>query len=247
MRPDDPWVGGYVRYEWEHGRHIFESYMGSLVGKRVLEFGSNVGGSAVVLAMLGAEVTGVDVSVAYCEIARMHAHVYGMAGRVTILNSDDTRSMPLDSGKFDLIVCNSVLEYVHHDQLAAVQAELMRVLAPGGVLLVLGTSSRLAPKEVHSGRWLVNYLPRWMERLTGMRELQRGVSPFAVRRNFSGLEVLDLADGAQRYLESKRRMGASLSRLRMLRAIHGASALLGTSVGMLMPSFAIAFMKRQNR
>lgn len=247
MHPDDPWVGGYVEYEWTHGRHIFETYAGSLVGKRVLEFGSNIGASAVVLAMLGAEVTGVDVSGAFCEIAELNALAHGMAKRIKILHSDDTRSLPLNSDGFDLIVCNSVLEYVQREHLAAVQAELVRVLAPGGIVLVLGTSSRLSPKEVHSGRWLVNYVPRWWDRLSGGRERQRGVSPFTVRRNFRGLEVLDLADGAQRYLEAKRRMGTPRSRLRLLHAVHRCVAPLGTSVGMLMPSFAIAFVKGARR
>jgi len=218
--------------------------VGSLTGKRVLEFGSNVGGSAVVLATLGADVVGVDVSAAFCEIARLHAAAYDVSDRVTIVHRDDTRSLPLDTARFDLIVCNSVLEYVHRDHLAAVQAELMRLLAPGGIVLVLGTSNRLAPKEVHSNRWIVNYLPRQFDRLLGGPELQRGVSPFTVRRNFRGLEVLDLADGAQRYLESKRRMGADSSRLRLLRVVHRCSAPFGSSVGMLMPSFAIAFVKR---
>lgn len=48
--------------------------------------------------------------------------------------------------------CNSVLEYVQLRHLADLLLEIDRVLAPGGVLLVLGTSNRLWPREVHSGR-----------------------------------------------------------------------------------------------
>jgi SAM-dependent methyltransferase len=78
-------------------------------------------------------------------------------------------------------LCNSVLEYVRPDQLAAIVGELRRVLKPGGRLLVTGTSSRLSPKEVHSGRWLVNYLPRRIDSWLG-RCRQRGLDPFRLRR-----------------------------------------------------------------
>ena len=153
MDPDDPWAGGYVAYEWRHARHFFEAYAGSLEGTRVLEFGCNVGASAVVLGHLGAEVVGVEPNPTYAGLANAQVEAHGLSSRVTIVQLRDTRRMPFADGQFRLIVCNSVLEYVEPADLRRVQQDLVRVLEPGGVLLVMGTSNRLWPREVHSRRW----------------------------------------------------------------------------------------------
>ena len=75
--------------------------------------------------------------------------------------------MPFPKHHFHLIVCNSVLEYVQPGSLSAVQNELVRLLGPGGLVLVLSTSNRLWPKEVHSGKWLSNYVPKCLDCLLG--------------------------------------------------------------------------------
>ena len=62
LRPDDRWVGGYVDYEWDHLRHILEAAAIAFPATSALEFGCNVGATAIVLERLGARVTGIDVS-----------------------------------------------------------------------------------------------------------------------------------------------------------------------------------------
>jgi SAM-dependent methyltransferase len=177
LDPQDRWVGGYAAYEWAHLRHVLDAYAIEVAGRDVLEFGCNVGGSLVVLAALGARATGVDIDPAMSPIALANCRRHGLEARAVATAPGD--ALPFPDASFDLVVANSVLEYVDDDALATAIAEFHRLLRPGGQLLICGTASRLSPKESHSGRWLVNYWPKAFDSLTG-RPLQRGLSPLAL-------------------------------------------------------------------
>ena len=243
LDPDNIWVGGYVDYQWRHGRHVFESAGMAVSGLRVLEFGCNFGATSIILAVMGARVTGVDVNPDYVELARLNAACYGLETRIAVLHVADTTRLPFADGQFDLITCNSVLEYVPHAILKPVQRELDRVLKRGGIILVEGTSNRLWPREIHSRRWLVNYLPQWVDPLLST-DIQRGVFPWQVRFGFGpGYRDAGLADGGVSYLEARRRMGMS-GRRRML--LHAAARLLSPlriSAGLLTPSISVRLRK----
>ena len=81
LDPDDPWMGGYVSYEWSHARHFFQAYAQRLDGQRVLEFGCNVGASAIVLAKLGATVVGVEKDLRFVELARLRFALMDLIAR----------------------------------------------------------------------------------------------------------------------------------------------------------------------
>lgn len=185
LDPDNRWVGGYVDYEWHHLRPVLDAYGIDPTGQEALEFGCNYGASGIVLAQLGAKVSGVDVNPDNIRLAEANIAMHGVEGSMSALHVADTRCMPFDPAQFDLVIANSVLEYVAPEQLDAVVAEIHRVMKPGGQLLVLGTASRLALREVHSGRWLVNYLPRAFDRMLG-GDFQRGLSPRLLRRAIAG-------------------------------------------------------------
>lgn len=193
LDPDDKWAGGYVDYEWEHLRPVLKVYGIDPEGRTALEFGCNVGASGVVLAKLGADVTGVDVDPAFVEVSRANIALHGVNERACAIHVPDTRDMPFEAETFDFAVANSVLEYVPPEMLVEVMVEIHRVMKPGAKLLVLGTASRIAPREVHSHRWLVNYLPRAFDALAG-RELQRGLSPLLLRKAIAGKFSVEAED-----------------------------------------------------
>ena len=138
-----------------------------------------------------------------------------------------------------------MLEYVRPHLLPGVERELDRVLIPGGLLLVFGTSNRLSPIEAHSRDWFSNYIPRRFDRLA-RRQLSRGVSPWKLRRGF-GAGYQDLfcgPRGTQRYIELKRSMGLNGWKLRLLRTLGLVVALSPISVPLLLPFATVLLRKR---
>lgn len=244
--PDDLWVGRYVSYVWERNAFLFSSITEKLENKCVLEFGCNFGASAIVLAALGAEVVAIDVDMEYIKLATLNARRYGVDNRILFTNVPDTRKLPFGNETFDYVNCSSVIEYVPSNQLIAVEREIDRVLMRSGILTVLGTSNRLWPKEVHSQRWLVNYIPRFIDRLIFRgHELQRGVFPWEILRVFNSdhYQNLDLNDRAELYLTCHENAGTSPFKLFMLKFSNNLLRPLGITAGMLTPSIAISLKK----
>ena len=225
--PADRWVGGYAAYEWDHLRPLLAAYAIDVTGRHVLEFGCNVGGSAIVLAALGAHVHGVDVDPLLVEIAEANLARHGLDG--AIRQVDAGGALPFADARFDLIVANSVLEYIDPARLGATIADFHRLLRPGGQLFICGTASRLALRERHSGRWLVNLLPRAVDRLTG-RLLQRGLSPWRLARALRGHFV---AQSAEAWLPARRAIHGAASPPVLACALLG--RLTGRSPGWLAP------------
>ena len=96
-------------------------------GRRVLDAGCGVGYGTVMLAEAGAtETVGIDVS---SEAVR--AADAGQRAGASFLEGD-LRALPFDAGRFDLVVCFEVIEHV--DEQDTVIRELVRVLAPDGII-----------------------------------------------------------------------------------------------------------------
>ena len=235
---------GYVEHEMAHIGQMFAGGLCPVLNKGVLEFGCNVGATSIVLAHFGARVTAVDVSAACIELARLNAKRYDLKDRIPFDLLQAGEPLPFANSSFDVITCNSVLEYVRPELLASVQRELNRVLRPGGLLLVFGTSNRLSPREPHSGKWLVNYIPRSVDRLL-RKSIERGVSPWNLRRGFGdGYEnLLSGHRGTRQYLEVKRRMGLKGWRLRALRIAAPILAASPLSIGLLLPYATLLLRK----
>jgi SAM-dependent methyltransferase len=100
--------------------------LGSVTGRRVLDFGCGHGMMAVTLARLGARITGFDLSTGYIREAAARASANGV--QVQFLAADAER-LPFADASFDGIWGNAIL---HHLDLARTAAEIRRVLRPGG-------------------------------------------------------------------------------------------------------------------
>ena len=246
LDPADPWVRDYVSMSWERARPFFLTKGLPVPGSKVLEFGCNIGASSIMLASMGAEVTAIDINPDYVNIARANAKAHGVSEHVEFLHVTDTRKLPFADNAFDLVVCNSVLEYVQDDHLDRVLGEIDRVLKAGGILFVLGTSSGLWPREVHSRAWLVNYLPRTLDSLIRKMspDFMRGLSPWRLLRRMERYENLDRSDNDNSLLAAKRQI-TPLWKYTLLRLFRVASLLSGASLGLMLPSITVALKKPQ--
>jgi 2-polyprenyl-3-methyl-5-hydroxy-6-metoxy-1,4-benzoquinol methylase len=111
--------------------HLVRYWWASEVARdrRVLDAGCGIGYGTNLLARAGASAaTGVDVAEAVIEAA-----IPGAAPGVSFI-AGDLSALPFDDASFDVVVCFEVIEHVESPEEAI--AELTRVLAPEGVLLV---------------------------------------------------------------------------------------------------------------
>jgi SAM-dependent methyltransferase len=109
---------------------IFKS-LGELKEKSVLDFGCGEGRMAAQMALLGARVTGIDISPELIELAKRRAGLDRVDRRVEFRAENILESSPAEEA-FDFIVCTDAL---HHVDLSRVVPILWRCLKPGGKLI----------------------------------------------------------------------------------------------------------------
>jgi len=130
--------------------HIHTHYLREYVpaGSKVLEIGAGAGRFTQILAGLGAQVVVADISPGQLDLNRQHAEQYGFGSAVVSWEEVDICDLSrFGSASFDRIVAyGGPFSYVMEQRDVALR-ECLRVLRPGGILLlsvmgVLGTIHR---------------------------------------------------------------------------------------------------------
>lgn len=134
---------GWDRFRNDHGLSPLKTaQLAALApepGLRVLDAGCGRGEVLLACASAGAQVAGIDYSEAAVEIA---AEVLAGVGGADVRRGDVT-ALPWPDGAFDRVLFGDVIEHIDPEQAVAALAELRRVLAPGGTLLVHTAPNRL--------------------------------------------------------------------------------------------------------
>jgi len=130
LRIDDAIVRRYCQpsgdafYPLEYQYHL----LGDVEGLSVLELGCGSGRNAVLTALKGARVTGIDISRSLLDLAAARAAANGVSAAARFVAASAHR-LPFDDRSFDRVFGVAIL---HHLDLALVSSELRRVLEPGG-------------------------------------------------------------------------------------------------------------------
>lgn len=144
----------------------------NLKGARVLDIGVGEGQSSVLLARAGADVTGIDVSgealARAAELAKrcdVHPEFIRMPGE----------ELRFSDGTFDAIVCMSVY---HHMDLERATREFVRVLRPGGRVVMV------EPLATNPPAWLYRRMGRLFAREATSEETPLRVNDLKVLRHY---------------------------------------------------------------
>jgi ubiquinone/menaquinone biosynthesis C-methylase UbiE len=102
------------------------------LGAKVLEVAPGPGYFAIALAKLGREVTGLDISHTFVDLARRNA----AEAKVKVeFRQGNASSMPFAEGSFDFLFCSAAFKNFS-EPVRALQ-EMYRVLKPGGKALIV--------------------------------------------------------------------------------------------------------------
>ena len=145
------------------GRQVVATMGGRPVfgGRRVIDIGCAYGGFLVAAAEAGAkQVTGIDIDSSLLELARLQLSDYQREADLRLL--DVTRpDAPDDVGRFDLVICNDVIEHV--DDPAALVRNIAALLVPGGSVYIQipnGQAVEFMSKDGHYGLFGITLLDR---------------------------------------------------------------------------------------
>lgn len=102
--------------------------------KHVLDVGSGIGGASRYLASVyGCQVTGLDLTEAYCQVAQMLADRLGLGELITYRQGNGL-DMPFEAGAFDVVWTQHAAMNIADK--AGLYAEIWRVLKSGGLFAI---------------------------------------------------------------------------------------------------------------
>ena len=154
----------YVQAHLETEMRAFFQF-DNLREKRILDFGCGSGASTMCLARLfpKSEIVGVELESSLLSVAVARRNHYGFEN-LTLLQSPSGTELPVEVGRFDLVVLSAVYEHLLPNERGNILRQVWSLLNAGGVLFLNQTPLRYFPLELHTtGLPLINYLP---DRLT---------------------------------------------------------------------------------
>lgn len=124
--------------------------------QQLLELGCGMGAASMVLARVGFQVTGIDIGQTNIAIARRLAARYAMTERCRFQVMPG-ESLAWDDGSFDVVTGMDIL---HHVDVAAVLAEVRRILRPGGVAIFKEPLGDTILERLRETKLLMRIAPR---------------------------------------------------------------------------------------
>lgn len=117
-----------------------------VAGKDVLEIGCGMGTHAAMLAAMGARLTAIDLTDRAVEATKRRFEVFGLKGNVQQV---DAERLPFNNNCFDFVWSWGVIH--HSSSFERCIAEVVRVLRPGGRLMLMVYYRPSLVYYIHSG------------------------------------------------------------------------------------------------
>jgi len=133
-------------------------------GRSVLDIGSGVGASSVILARLEMNVTAVECDRALHDVAVRRVQEWGLSSAIQQECIRKTaEGLPYRAETFDVVMLSAVMEHVDPQERSQLLGEAWRVLKRQGCLFIHDTPNRLWPYDGHTtGLWFTTWLPwKW--------------------------------------------------------------------------------------
>jgi ubiquinone/menaquinone biosynthesis C-methylase UbiE len=164
----------------EYRKQAAQLTTGLPAGSKVLEVAPGPGYLAIEIARLEKfEVTGLDISRTFVQIAREGARE---AGVIVDFHQGDAALMPFADGSFDLIVCQAAFKNFNHP--VGALDEMHRVLRGGGTAVIQDMSSQASHSDIE--REVEAMQLGWMSSFTTKATLEvlkrRAYSPARFKR-----------------------------------------------------------------
>ncbi len=150
----------------------------------VADIGTGPGQMPIMLASARPDLTvhGVDLSAKMLEVARRSAAEAGLAKRVAF-HEADAKALPLNDNTFDMVVSHVMLHHAEDPTFAL--AEMMRILKPGGRLLL---------KDIcRTPDWTITPTARLLGALAGYTPEETRLYEDSIRSAFSIKEIREHA------------------------------------------------------
>jgi 2-polyprenyl-6-hydroxyphenyl methylase / 3-demethylubiquinone-9 3-methyltransferase len=147
-------------------------------GRRLLDIGCGGGLVAEPMTRLGFAVTGVDAAGESLSVARAHAEALGLPIDYRAATAEDL--VAADERPFDVVLALEVIEHVEGP--AAFLANLARLLAPNGVMIISTLNRTL--RSLALGKIVAEYVLRWVP--AGAHDWRKFLSPEELRRLMEG-------------------------------------------------------------
>jgi len=137
-------------------------------GQYILDVGCGRGEVSVLLSQNGAHAIGLDYSKAALRIARQvrSACLGRQDGGMSFIRGDATL-LPFTDGVFDRVVMADIVEHLHVWQLDRLYSECLRILKPGGLMLI----------HTWPNRWHTEYTYPIIARISRFFGSDRPLSP----------------------------------------------------------------------
>jgi ubiquinone/menaquinone biosynthesis C-methylase UbiE len=142
----------YLRYDFTKGTDQEVAFLIELLnlqpGKRLLDVGCGPGRHAIGFAKAGLQVTGIDISQRFLDLAAEDARTAGVGAAFFVV---DARRMPFDD-EFDAVVsiCQGAFGLMGGDD-ALVLRRMAEAAKPGGLVAVTAFSALYEAKQGRSG------------------------------------------------------------------------------------------------